>query len=321
MLGITLAKEQPVALLALGNPSLEQAAQPCQAGTIAEENHWHRFGRQMKTAVAAHAQADRRADCGMFGKPARTDAQAAISMPLLTYDQLQQTVLRDRGNGVFAHVQRDQCVHQCLGVHAHKMAAIFRQLSASQGLSQSFLQAIELHRSVSRQPQPLQEVLNRPARLPRHHFHQITGLPQAVGVRRAEPQQVHPRATAAGVEQLALSQGPVVVTRRLPVGIRRASGQLAKLLLPLMQGLGIAAVHLHRAEQRLGTALAQPVLDPRGKTAKVRVLTIAQCQHRVLEAVQSQRLAEDLAFKAPRAIRRFAIAKGAHHKQRVAGLL
>ena len=62
-------------------------------------------------------------------------------------------------------------------MHAHQMAAIVRQLAPRQGLGQGFLQTIELHQAVSRQAQPLQEVFNRPARLSRHDFYQVTGLP------------------------------------------------------------------------------------------------------------------------------------------------
>ena len=71
-------------------------------------------------------------------------------MAFLPHDQLQQAILRDRGNRIFAHVQRDKRIYQGLGVHAHQMAAIFRQLAACQRLGQGFLQAIELHLGVSR---------------------------------------------------------------------------------------------------------------------------------------------------------------------------
>ena len=43
MCSIALAEEQPITLLALGNSCLEQAAQPCQARAIAEQNQRHRI--------------------------------------------------------------------------------------------------------------------------------------------------------------------------------------------------------------------------------------------------------------------------------------
>ena len=102
---------------------------------------------------------------------------------------------------------------------------------------------------------------------------------------------------------------------------RCAAGELAELLLPVMQGLDITTVDLHRAKQRLCAALAQPLLDTCGKTAKVRVLTVTQSQYGVFESIQAQGLAEDFAFKTPRAVGRFTIAKGADHEQGMIGLL
>ena len=72
----------------------------------------------MEAAIAPHAQADSRTDGGMFSEPARTDPQTAIIMAFLPHDQLQQAILRDRGNRIFAHVQRDKRIYQGLGVHA-----------------------------------------------------------------------------------------------------------------------------------------------------------------------------------------------------------
>ena len=45
VLGVTLAKEQPVALLTLSNSALEQAAQPRQPCAITQQNQWAVFGR------------------------------------------------------------------------------------------------------------------------------------------------------------------------------------------------------------------------------------------------------------------------------------
>ena len=63
-------------------------------------------------------------------------------MPLLSYQQLQQAVLRDGRNGVLTHVQRDQRIHQRLSMHAHQMAAAVRQLAAGKRHRQAFAQAL-----------------------------------------------------------------------------------------------------------------------------------------------------------------------------------
>ena len=200
-------------------------------------------------------------------------------MPFLTHDELQHAILRDRGDGVFAHVQRDQGIDQRLCMHAHQMAAVFRQLAASKSLSQCFLQACKLYRAVGAQAKAFKEVFNCPCTLARHDLDQIAGLPAVMGVRRTQPQQIHAGAAAAGVDQVALFKGPVVVAGRLPRGTGCASRQLAEVLLPLMQRIGVAAVDLHRAEQCLRAALAEPLLNACRKPAEVRVLAITQGQH------------------------------------------
>ena len=129
VLAIAFAEQQPVALLTLGDPCLEQAAQPGETGAVTQQNHWHGFIRQVEATVAAHAQADVAADRGVLGQPAGSDAQAAIGVLFLTHDQLQHTVSGDRGNRVLAHRQRHHRIHQRLRVQADQMRAVFRQLA------------------------------------------------------------------------------------------------------------------------------------------------------------------------------------------------
>uniref|UniRef100_A0A1I8AA55 Secreted protein n=1 Tax=Steinernema glaseri TaxID=37863 RepID=A0A1I8AA55_9BILA len=96
---VTLAKQQPVALLAVHDSRPQQAAQPGQPGTVADQDHRCRSRRQMETAVAAQPHAHARAQRQVFGQPARAQAQRAVRMTLLAHDQLQHTVTGNRGDG------------------------------------------------------------------------------------------------------------------------------------------------------------------------------------------------------------------------------
>ena len=125
-------------------------------------------------------------------------------MSLLSYQQLQQAVLRDGRNGVFTHAQRDQRIHQRLSMHAHQMATIFRQLAAGKRQRQTFAQTFELHLGVRRQTQALKKMLHCPARLARHDVDQIACLPRMSTIRCPQPQQINPGTAAVRVEQLTL---------------------------------------------------------------------------------------------------------------------
>lgn len=139
-------------------------------------------------------------------------------------------------------------------------------------------------------------------------------------MRWGKAQQVDAGAAAVGVEQQALVQGPVVVGGRLPQVHRRLADQLAQLLLPVAQGVAVAAVDFHRSEQGVAAMLGQPAMQALGKAAEVRVLPVAQAQYGVLEILQGQGAAQHLALEAPGAVRRFAVAEGADHEQRVLGI-
>ena len=191
----------------------------------------------------------------MFGQPTRANAQAAIGMALLAHDQLQHSVFRNRRNGVFAHAQGDERIDQCLGVQAHQMPTVLGQLATGECLCQGFTQPVELHHAVRLKAQAVEKVLYRPGALAWQDFDQITRLPRVAVVGCAKPQQVRAGTEAAGVEPISLFQRPVAVTRGLPWRAGRATGELAQLLLPLLQCQGIAVVDVHRAEQRLCAAL------------------------------------------------------------------
>ena len=120
---------------------------------------------------------------------------------------------------------------------------------------------------------------------------------------------------------MALAQRPIGERRRLPGCHRLGSGQLGELLLPLLQGGGVGVVHLYRAEGAGGATLAQPGLKPASEATEMRVLAIAQREHRVVQVVQRPRLAQHLALEGAGTVRGFAVAEGAHHEQGATGLL
>ena len=311
---IALAKQQPVALLAVGNTRLEQAAQARQAGAVAQQNQRHRRVGQMEAAVAPQAQADGRAEGGVFSQPAGAKPQAAVGVALLAHDQLQHTVAGNRGDGVFAHAQRYQRVHQCLGVQADQVRAVVRQLARGQGLVEGVGDAVDYHAVAADQAQAGQEVFDSPRAIARQDFHQVAGQP-AVRRRGCEAQQVDGRADTVGVEQGALAQGPVFVLGRRPGRCRRMPGELAQLLLPGLQRQGVAAVDFHRGKQGVAALVGQPEMQAPSKAAKMLVLPVTQGQHRVVQAFEGQRLAEHAALETTGAVGGFAVAKGTDHKQ------
>ena len=94
-------------------------------------------------------------------------------------------------------------------------------------------------------------------------------------------------------------------------------GELAQLLLPVQQGVGVAAVDFHGGEQWVAALVGQPEMQAPGKAAEVRVLAIAEGQYRVVQALEGQVLAEHAALEASGAVGRFAVAEGADHEQRI----
>ncbi|MNL03234.1 hypothetical protein D3C87_1237650 [compost metagenome] len=268
----------------------------------------------MEAAVATDPQADAAANRRVFGEPAGTDAEAAIGMQFLAHDQFQNAVGGNRSNRVFAHGQRHEGIDQGLCVQAHQVAAVFRQLTAGEGLLQRLRETLVFNRGATVDPQAIEEVLDRPRAVARQYFHQVTGQPTASGG-RGQAEQIDGRTAAARVELLAAGQGPVVVARCLPGVHRRLTGQQAKLLLPVTQGVRVAAVDLHRGEQGLAAVFAEPVVQAPGKTTEVLVLAVTEAEYCIVQAFQAQAAAQYLAFETAGAVRRFAIAEGADHEQ------
>ncbi|CRM85416.1 hypothetical protein [Pseudomonas sp. 22 E 5] len=114
-----------------------------------------------------------------------------------------------------------------------------------------------------------------------------------------------------------MGEGAVFKLRRLPGRCRCVAGELAQLLLPYQQCFAVAAVDFHRREQRRAALVGQPEMQAPGKPAEVFILAITQGQHRVVQAFERQVLTQYAALKTPRTVRRFAIAEGADHEQRV----
>ena len=91
-------------------------------------------------------------------------------------------------------------------------------------------------------------------------------------------------------------------------------------MLPLLQCRLVGIVHFHRAERAAGAALTQPCLQAAGEAAEVRILAVAEGEYSVAEVVQRPRLAKHLALEGAGAVGGFAVAEGADHEQRAAGL-
>ena len=94
-------------------------------------------------------------------------------------------------------------------------------------------------------------------------------------------------------------------------------GELPQLLLPVLQGMGVAAVDFYGGEQRGAALVGQPEVQAPRKAAEVLVLAIAEGQYRVVQALEGQVLAEHAALEATGAVGRFTVAEGADHEQRV----
>ncbi|MNO86688.1 hypothetical protein D3C76_780960 [compost metagenome] len=58
-----------------------------------------------------------------------------------------------------------------------------------------------------------------------------------------------------------------------------------------------------------------------GEAAEVLILPVAESKHGIVQAIETQRPAQHLAFESPGAVRRFAVAEGADHEQRIARTL
>ncbi len=242
---VTFTEQQPVARLPLSDAGLEQAAQAGQPCAVAQQNQRDRFSRQMKAAVATHAQTDRTVEDRMFGQPAGTQPQTAVSMNLLTHNQLQAFFLGNRSNRVLTSGYRHQRIDQRLCMQPHQMRTVVRQLAGCQCLSKRFLQALNADRAQRINAQTVKALLDDLRSVARHHLDQITCLPaHQAGCRQLKPE--HLGATAAWVQMLATGQRPVLENRCLPVGQRQRAGQLPQLLLPMLQSGRIGAVHLDR---------------------------------------------------------------------------
>ncbi|MNO92981.1 hypothetical protein D3C76_845690 [compost metagenome] len=243
----------------------------------------------------------------------------AVRLPLLAHDQFQYAVAGDRGDGVFAAADRYQRIDQGLGMQPHQMITPSRQLTTGQRLAQRLAKAVQLYLAVGIQAKAGEEGVDTLLSIARLDFHQVTGLP-AGRCFGTQADQVDGLSLAARVEQVTLYQRPVAEARWLPGTDRLGASQLCQLLLPLLQRDLIGVVHLHRAERSAGTALPEPGLQASGEAAEVRILAVAQGEHGVAEVVQRPGLAEHLAFEATSAVGGFAVAEGADHEQRAAGL-
>ncbi|MNN51385.1 hypothetical protein D3C81_1660190 [compost metagenome] len=92
---VTLAEQQPVALLAGIDPRPQQAAQASKASAVADQDHRRGAFGQMEATVAPQTQVKGAIDWQVLGQPARTQAKVAVGVTLLAHDQLQHAIAGD----------------------------------------------------------------------------------------------------------------------------------------------------------------------------------------------------------------------------------
>lgn len=97
-------------------------------------------------------------------------------------------------------------------------------------------------------------------------------------------------------------------------------GHLPQMVLPLLQRLGIAVVHLHGVKQARGATALQPRVHLAPKAAKVGVLPVAQRQQAVAQVRQMRLAGQGVAGKGGGVVGRVALAAGADHPQRASRL-
>ncbi|MCY1183229.1 hypothetical protein D9M73_238350 [compost metagenome] len=97
----------------------------------------------METTVAAQTQGHGGTDRQVMGQPAGSDAQGAVGMLFLAHDQLQRAVAGQGSDGVLAHRQADQCLHQRLRLQANQMLERTRQQAPRQRLAQRLALAVQ----------------------------------------------------------------------------------------------------------------------------------------------------------------------------------
>ncbi|KAG1317251.1 hypothetical protein G6F62_013000 [Rhizopus arrhizus] len=146
----------------------------------------------------------------------------------------------------------------------------------------------------------------------------VTGLPLHIG-RCGKTDTPDRAADAARVEAVAAEQAPIVHPRRRRqhTVIGGDAGQCTQLQLPLAQGRHRGGIDIDAREQRTCTVAGQPAIDLAAEAAVVRILAIPQREQAELQPRQVRCLREQQACRASGRIRRFTVAEGAQHEQRL----
>jgi hypothetical protein len=199
-------------------------------------------------------------------------------------------------------------------MQSDQVCAVVRQLARGQSLVEGLRQAFDHHAVGADQAQAVKEMLDGPWVIARQHFYQVTRQP-ALRRRRCEAQQIDVGTDAVAVDQAASVEGPVFVAGGLPGFSRCLTADVAQLLLPGEQGLGVAAVDFHGCEQWVAALMGQPEVQTPGEAAELLVLTVAQGQYRIVQAFERQILAQHVAFETPCAVGGFTVAEGADDEQ------
>ncbi len=311
---VAFAEQQPVAACACIDAGAKMRTQAGDAGAVADQDQWRIVAGRMEVAVAAQAQINAVADSRVVAEPAAGQARRAIRAQLPPQHQLQAAVAWHRCDRILTMRQRREVGSQCVGIAG---VAAVGQMRHGKGVTQQA--AIGKYRGRI-EAMRLQPVRHRRRGLARADFGDVAGLPGGqLAVRRLQLQVEHLATDAAGIEHLAPAQQPGLVGRRTPVsGVGGRAAELAQQLLPMAQRFCIGVVDLHRVKQWLCTLRTQPVIELMAERTVLVVGFVAQCQHRVLQLSQLQRLWHHPAQEGEGVIGRITFAGGAGDEQGLA---
>ena len=145
---------------------------------------------------------------------------------------------------------------------------------------------LPMDRRIARHVDAAQKVPDGLGRVLRSDLGDIAGCPCGEhALLRCQRKMERGAAQTAGIQMDALAQLPRLVARRRPVRHLVAIAELADVMLPMAQCAVIRVVHLDQIEQRLRALASQPVIQLMAECTEVGVLAVAQCQHRVLQAL------------------------------------
>ncbi len=272
----------------------------------------------METWIAMHAGHDAGADRRMQRQPARTQPGTTDGVLHQPDHQLHLAVVRGGSDRVLAAGQHRQPGQPQAGILHGQRGIGVRQLAFAGQRQQRARRAVNQQRLQRIQTMRLQHGTRMPRAVAGRDMQDVTGLPLHIG-RCGKTDTPDRAADAARVEAVAAEQAPVVHPRcgRQHTVIGGDAGQCAQLQLPLAQGRHRGGIDIDAREQRTCTVAGQPAIDLAAEAAVVQILAIPQREQAELQPRQVRCLRKQQACRASGRIRRFTVAEGAQHEQRL----